>query len=60
MIEKQFQERDVKDIEDVVAIDQLFRERGIEIAFPQRDIHIRSTVENSAIQEAPKAATESG
>jgi potassium efflux system protein len=26
------------------AIDRLFRERGIEIAFPQRDIHIRSTV----------------
>jgi small-conductance mechanosensitive channel len=24
------------------AIDRLFRERGIEIAFPQRDIHIRS------------------
>ena len=27
------------------AIDRLFRERNIEIAFPQRDIHIRSTVE---------------
>ena len=25
-------------------IDRLFRERGIEIAFPQRDIHIRSSV----------------
>jgi len=25
-------------------IDRLFKERGIEIAFPQRDIHIRSTV----------------
>ena len=25
-------------------IDRLFREKGIEIAFPQRDIHIRSTV----------------
>ncbi len=25
-------------------IDRLFRERGIEIAFPQQDIHIRSTV----------------
>ena len=25
-------------------IDRLFRERGIEIAFPQQDVHIRSTV----------------
>lgn len=29
------------------AIDRLFRERHIEIAFPQRDIHIRSTVEKT-------------
>jgi small-conductance mechanosensitive channel len=28
------------------AIDRLFRERNIEIAFPQRDIHIRSTPED--------------
>ena len=26
-----------------LAIDRLFRERNIEIAFPQRDLHIRST-----------------
>jgi small-conductance mechanosensitive channel len=25
-----------------MAIDRVFREEGIEIAFPQRDIHIRS------------------
>ncbi|MDY6954814.1 MAG: mechanosensitive ion channel, partial [Thermodesulfobacteriota bacterium] len=29
------------------AIDRLFRERNIEIAFPQRDIHIRSLVEDA-------------
>jgi potassium efflux system protein len=29
------------------AIDRLFRERNIEIAFPQRDIHVRSVVEGS-------------
>jgi len=29
------------------AIDRLFRERHIEIAFPQLDIHVRSTVENT-------------
>jgi small-conductance mechanosensitive channel len=28
-------------------IDRLFRERGIEIAFPQRDIHVRSVVEGA-------------
>ena len=28
-------------------LDRLFRERGIEIAFPQRDIHIRSAVEGA-------------
>jgi small-conductance mechanosensitive channel len=34
-------------------IDRLFRERGIEISFPQRDIHIRSWVpaETGALQE---------
>ncbi len=30
-----------------LAIDRLFRERNIEIAFPQRDIHIRSVVEKT-------------
>ncbi|MFH1983922.1 MAG: mechanosensitive ion channel domain-containing protein [Pseudomonadota bacterium] len=29
------------------AIDHIFRERGIEIAFPQRDIHIRTQVQPS-------------
>jgi len=28
------------------SIDRLFRERGIEISFPQRDIHIRTTLDN--------------
>ena len=37
------------------AIDRLFKERGIEIAFPQRDIHIRSMVKN---QEGVKASTQ--
>jgi len=32
-------------------IDRLFRERGIEIAFPQRDIHIRSTVEKTELNK---------
>lgn len=27
-------------------IDRCFRDRGIEIAFPQRDLHIRSMAEN--------------
>ena len=31
------------------AIDHLFRERNIEIAFPQRDIHIRSVVKDSGL-----------
>ncbi len=31
-------------------IDRLFRERDIEIAFPQRDIHIRSVVEKTQLQ----------
>jgi small-conductance mechanosensitive channel len=33
-------------------IDRLFNERGIEIAFPQRDIHIRSVVKgaNAVVQ----------
>ena len=42
------------------AIDQLFRERGIEISFPQRDIHIRSTVEKSENKEIKEIATEAG
>lgn len=33
------------------AIDKAFREHGIEIAFPQRDIHIRSTVESGSSKE---------
>jgi len=32
-------------------IDRLFRERGITIAFPQRDIHIRSTAEPSGSED---------
>jgi small-conductance mechanosensitive channel len=32
-------------------IDRLFRERNIEIAFPQRDIHIRSTVEKAELNK---------
>jgi potassium efflux system protein len=31
-------------------IDRLFRERNIEIAFPQRDIHIRSVVEKTQLE----------
>ena len=42
------------------AIDRLFREKDIEISFPQRDIHIRSTVENTEIAKKTIAATESG
>jgi small-conductance mechanosensitive channel len=33
------------------AIDRLFKERNIEIAFPQRDIHIRSVVEKQNAAE---------
>jgi small-conductance mechanosensitive channel len=36
------------------SIDRLFRERGIEIAFPQRDIHIRSTVEKAELNKKAK------
>jgi small-conductance mechanosensitive channel len=36
------------------AIDQHFREKNIEIAFPQRDIHIRSTVEKTEPKEENK------
>ncbi len=39
------------------AIEQKFREAGIEIAFPQRDLHIRSgvlKVENIGEQESTK------
>jgi small-conductance mechanosensitive channel len=32
-------------------IDRVFRERNIEIAFPQRDIHIRSSVTAQAANE---------
>jgi small-conductance mechanosensitive channel len=31
-------------------IDRLFRERNVEIAFPQRDIHIRSIVEKTQLE----------
>ncbi|RMG64890.1 MAG: potassium transporter KefA [Bacteroidetes bacterium] len=38
-------------------IDRLFRERGIEIAFPQRDIHIRSMVpcKQEVVNAPPKS-----
>jgi small-conductance mechanosensitive channel len=37
------------------AIDRLFRERNIEIAFPQRDIHIRSVFhEKTAAEDIPQ------
>ena len=36
------------------AIDRLFKERNIEIAFPQRDIHIRSTVKDQETVEVSK------
>lgn len=49
------------------AIDRLFRERGIEIAFPQRDIHIRtmpaparSDSEKADSPISPEAAPEGG
>jgi small-conductance mechanosensitive channel len=38
-------------------IDRLFRERNIEIAFPQQDIHIRSTVTGNS-QPVPAAPGE--
>jgi small-conductance mechanosensitive channel len=34
-------------------INRLFKERGIEIAFPQRDIHIRSVVKEAKSEEDP-------
>jgi len=34
-------------------IDRLFKERNIEIAFPQRDIHIRSTIDSNSALEIP-------
>jgi len=33
-------------------IDRLFRERGIEIEFPQRDIHVRSVTESAKLTVA--------
>jgi small-conductance mechanosensitive channel len=36
------------------AIDRLFKERNIEIAFPQRDIHIRSILKDQGAVEASK------
>jgi small-conductance mechanosensitive channel len=44
-------------------IDRLFRERNIEIAFPQRDIHIRSVVKGatpSAALDQPAGAPKTG
>jgi small-conductance mechanosensitive channel len=38
------------------AIDRLFREQGIEIAFPQRDLHIRSWVRDAADAVEPADA----
>lgn len=38
------------------AIDRLFREQGIEIAFPQRDLHIRSWVRDTADAVEPADA----
>jgi small-conductance mechanosensitive channel len=35
-------------------IDRLFRERKIEIAFPQRDIHVRSVAENAKLEMGTK------
>lgn len=37
-------------------IDRLFKERGIEISFPQRDIHIRSWVPEARVQAGQAAA----
>jgi potassium efflux system protein len=37
-------------------IDRLFRERNIEIAFPQRDIHIRSIVKDAYFEAGNKKA----
>jgi small-conductance mechanosensitive channel len=41
------------------AIDRLFRERGIEIAFPQRDIHIR-TIAGANFAPTPAGPAETG
>lgn len=42
----------------LVAIDQAFKEAGIEIAFPQRDLHIRSGIE--LLQEALRTPKNAG
>jgi small-conductance mechanosensitive channel len=39
-------------------IDRSFREAGIEIAFPQRDLHVRS-VEESVILRPPETTSQS-
>lgn len=41
------------------AIDRRFREAGIEIAFPQRDIHIRSIVQKAVQEETGETVLES-
>jgi potassium-dependent mechanosensitive channel len=37
-----------------MAIDQAFREAGIEIAFPQHDIHIRSDQTRTKLSPSPE------
>jgi potassium efflux system protein len=43
-----------------VTIDKKFRETGVEIAFPQRDIHIRSTKDSSTLDETKEYPAEEG
>lgn len=39
------------------AIDRRFREAGVEIPFPQRDLHVRSVDERAAVRLRPRPAT---
>jgi potassium efflux system protein len=41
------------------AVDKAFRENGVEIPFPQRDIHVRSTVDSSSSKELSKSGKKS-